>query len=202
MSMDSEINEFNELLAGLKAQKKMLMSSLSDLEKDKEKEKKNHGNLITAGKYIREVAEATQDKIKFHISEFVTAGIQSIISDDSEFVVEFDTKRNQVECQMWLRNGEDLVSPFGADGGGACDVIATLLRLSMWAINKSRPVILLDEPFKFLHSVEYQERCSAMINGISRELGVQFIIISAQPDIVSNADAIFEVKKGRVEKIK
>jgi len=67
---------------------------------------------------------------------------------------------------------------------------------------RSRPVIILDEPMKFL-SVDKQEKASLMIKELSDKLGLQFIIITHEPSLAIHANKIFEasIRKG-VTKIK
>jgi ABC-type lipoprotein export system ATPase subunit len=61
----------------------------------------------------------------------------------------------------------------------------------------TRPVIILDEPLRFL-SVDLQERASIMIKEISKKLGLQFIIITHEQTLASYADRVFEtrIRKG------
>jgi ABC-type sugar transport system ATPase subunit len=78
-------------------------------------------------------------------------------------------------------------------------VAAFALRIASWSMQKpkSRNVIILDEPLKYL-SENYQEKGSAMIKEISQRLGIQFIIVTHEQTLASYADKVFEVsiKKG------
>jgi len=75
-------------------------------------------------------------------------------------------------------------------GGGAVDVAAFALRMAFIAIRGGRPILVLDEPFKFV-SVDLQNKCSDMIKELSRKLSIQVIMVSHLPEIISGADRIF-----------
>lgn len=90
------------------------------------------------------------------------------------------------------------IDPLTASGVGAIDVAAFALRIASWSMARPRthPVIILDEPFRYL-SENYQERASNMLKELSDKLGIQFIIITHEQTLTTSADRIFEIGKKR-----
>jgi ABC-type sulfate/molybdate transport systems ATPase subunit len=79
------------------------------------------------------------------------------------------------------------------------DVAAFALRIACWSMQNphSRPVLILDEPFKHLKGIEQNKKVLRMIRKISKRLKLQIIMISDEriprEDIIENADRVFEV---------
>jgi DNA repair exonuclease SbcCD ATPase subunit len=100
---------------------------------------------------------------------------------------------NKAECDLlFVKDGQE-IDPLTAAGGGAIDVASFALRAAIWGIKPTRPVFILDEPFRFV-SVDLQEKCSEMLKKISETLGVQIIMVSHLPNIIGSADEIFKVQ--------
>ena len=97
---------------------------------------------------------------------------------------------------FFSRNGQQ-ISPLDASGGGVVDICSFALRLSLWSLNKNRPVLLLDEPFKHL-SRNLHGKALRMLKEVSRKLNVQIIMVSHNEEFVDEADRIIElvIEKG------
>ena len=147
-----------------------------------------------AREIIKQVGLKTQQQLQVHISDITTLALESIFDDPYELKVEFVERRNKTECDLkFVRNGEEL-DPMSASGGGAVDVAAFALRIASWSMERPRssPVIILDEPMRFL-SEDLQERASKMIKELSVKLGIQFIIVTHEQELTTYADKVFEV---------
>jgi DNA repair exonuclease SbcCD ATPase subunit len=90
------------------------------------------------------------------------------------------------------------LSPLSASGGGAVDIAAFGLRLSLWTLpeKRTRGVIVLDEPFRFL-SKDLHAKAGQAIKELSARLGLQFIIVTHENTLQESADKIFRVEKRR-----
>ena len=152
-----------------------------------------------AREIIREVGLKTQEQLQYHISDITSLALGAVFSDPYKLVVEFVQRRNKTECDLWFERDGERIDPISASGGGAVDVASFALRIAAWSMQRprSRQVIILDEPMRFL-SVDLRERASAMIKEISDKLGLQFIIITHESTLAAEADRVFEVtiKKG------
>ena len=108
----------------------------------------------------------------------------------------FVLRRGKNEDDISFVRNEEEVQPLTADGGGAADIEAFALRITLWSLSprKSRPVFFLDEPFKHL-SDDLQPKALEMIKQISDKLGIQIIMISQYQDVGEFADNVIEIKK-------
>jgi DNA repair exonuclease SbcCD ATPase subunit len=144
------------------------------------------------------VGQQTQDKLTVHISKLVTTALLSVFPEEYGFKVDMVTRRNQSECDLLVTKEGREMSPMDSSGGGVVDVIAFALRIAFWSLRKSRPVFLLDETFKNVSS-NLHVQCSEMMSMLSEKLGIQIILVSHLPGIISAADRIFHVESGNVE---
>lgn len=178
-----------------KGERSQLQKSLSRTEievKEKGRELRRHEQ---AREIIREVGLKTQQQLQFHISDITSLALEAVFQEDPyELVAEFVQRRNKTECDLLFTRNENRVDPLSASGGGAVDISAFALRVASWTMQRPRsaPVILLDEPLRFL-SQDLQERASRMIQEISQKLGIQFIIITHEEILSAFADKRFDI---------
>jgi DNA repair exonuclease SbcCD ATPase subunit len=161
-------------------------------------------NLEKARSIINLVGMETQQQLQFHISDIASLALESIFKEAYKLKLEFVERRNKSECDIMFERNEDTFDPLDASGGGPVDVASFALRIASWsmALKRTRNVIILDEPMRFL-STEYRENASEMIKEVSKKLGIQFIIITHDPILTTYADKTFttEIRKG-ITKIK
>ena len=154
-----------------------------------DKKKELLENTIKAGAIIQIVAKETQRNIEYHISNLVTMALAAVFPDPYEFQLRFIERRNSIEADLiFLKNGNETDDILNTGGGGVADIASFALRIALWSLKKNRPVFILDEPDKFLHSPTYQEKASEMMKEICKRLKVQIIMISDQPNIIAAAD--------------
>ena len=55
-------------------------------------------------------------------------------------------------------------------------------------------VLILDEPLKHLKGNDMPEKGAELIRSISEKLGIQVIMVSHDPALISEADKVFSVK--------
>ena len=148
-----------------------------------------------AREVIRTVALETQTQLQYHIGDITSLALEAVFADPYALVAEFVQRRNKTECDLYFEREGERVDPISASGGGAVDVAAFALRIASWSMNhpKTRNVIILDEPMRFLSEV-YQEKASMMIKEVSEKLGIQFLIVTHVPTLTAGADKVFETK--------
>lgn len=160
---------------------------------------KNHRRSLMqherAREIIKTVALATQEQLTYHISDVTTLALEAVFNDPYQLQVEFVQRRNKTECDLFFTRDDARMEPLDASGGGAVDVAAFALRIASWSMARprSRNVIVLDEPLRFL-SEDNQERASQMIKQLSEKLGLQFIIVTHNETLTAYADRVFQVK--------
>lgn len=137
-------------------------------------------HAVEALDIAQNVAKSIQEHIHNQIAGVVTRCLECVFPDNPyEFRITFERKRNQTECNLsFVRDGLE-VDPTTASGGGAVDVAAFALRLAALMLNtpRKRRLVVLDEPFKFV-SQEYRDNVREMLNMLSTEMGVQFIMVT------------------------
>ena len=156
----------------------------------------------TARAVIQKVARDTQAELEYYISELVTLAFASIFPNPYEFHVEFTERRGKTECDMKFKRNGQTVNPLYGSGGGPLDVASTTLQFTVWTLNKTRNVIGLDEPFRFL-SRDLQPKAAAMLKDVSRKLDLQIIMVTHSPDLTESADRVFQTSiKNGITKVK
>jgi len=184
-----------DVLASMRANKNHVEKQLMESKVGSKTLKKRYDNALKARKVIQKVAQDTQQELEYHVSNLVTMAEHAIFDDPYNFEIEFVQRRNKTECDLWFSRNDVRQDPMSSAGGGALDVASFALRCSFWALNRTRPVIVLDEPFKFL-SRDLQEKASQMIKSVSEKLHIQFIIVSHIDELIGSADKIFRVQQG------
>ena len=193
-------DEVNKALAKLskdRATQEYLSEKLRNEEKSLLSLQRNANDLLEVRALFQKAAQDTQQKLEFHISNLVSTALAAVFDDPYTFQLEFVQKRNKTEAELWfVRNGEKM-KPIDASGGGAVDVASFALRIAFWSLTKkTRPLIILDEPFKHL-SADLQNRASDMLKMLSENLCLQIILVSHIDQLISNADKEFKVSLNR-----
>jgi hypothetical protein len=151
-------------------------------------------NVIKARAVVQAVAKETQQSIEIHISNLVTMALASVFPEPYEFKLEFVERRNSTEAdRVFLKNDNRIDDILNFGGGGVADVANFALIISLWALKKTRPIFINDEPDKFLHNIAYQERASAMMKMLCEKLSIQMIIVSDQQNIIAAADKVIRI---------
>jgi len=182
-----------------KGRQSQIESSITELSTRVKETGRELRKLEQAREIIREVGLKTQEQLSFHISDITSLALEAVFPNPYELITEFVQRRNKTECDLYFSREGEKVDPISASGGGAVDVASFALRIAAWSMMspKTRNVIILDEPLRFL-SVDLQEKASMMIKELSDRLGIQFIIITHESTLAEYADKVFNVrlKKG------
>ena len=196
--MVNNIKNMRLKINNLKARRQVFEEQLIDAKRDLITYQLDHENHLKARAIIQIVAEETQKKIEYQISNLVSMALASVFPDPYEFKANFVQRRNKTECDLlFIKNGNETDDILNSGGGGVADIASFALRIALWCIKKTRPTFLLDEPGKFIHDAEYQGKVSEMIKKLSEELKIQIIIISDLPFITRCADKVFVVTNER-----
>lgn len=145
---------------------------------------------------LQKAAQVTQSQLSERISTIVSSALAAVFEEPYTFVVEFVTRRNSTECDLWFEKNGKRKSPLRSCGYGAADIASLALRVAYWKMEKdSRNVFVLDEPTRNLDH-EKQKLASMMIKTLSRmKGGLQFIIVTHKIPLAESADRQFSVVK-------
>jgi len=152
---------------------------------------------------VKDVALKTQNQLAFHLSDMVSAGLNTVFNEPYDFYVKFESRERGMECDLMFQKDDKLIDPLKFSGLGAVDIAAFALRCASWSMAKRfRPVLILDEPTKHL-SLNHHEKAGKLIKMLSKELNLQIIMNTHSEKIASYADRVFKVKlKNKVSKVK
>ena len=166
---------------------------------------------------IQVVAKATQSELEYRITEPVSLMEAAVYSDPYKMIANFEiTGRGNTECHLGFERRKSITNPLGASGGGPIDIASWGLRIGGLSLQqpKSRPLIITDEPFKWIDKEKIQgsetttmHLVGQMLKDISKPLpdglGLQIIMMTHIKELISCADRVFEVSiKDRVSSIK
>lgn len=200
----SELNRMKKIHESKVIRRSILEEDLTGYISEKKKLDRKIINTKQARSIIQESAKTTQKNLEYHISELCTLALSSVIENPPEFVTKFEMKRNRTEVHFYFKENNVLQDPLKSSGGGALDVTSLALRLVKWSLlpNKTRPTFLLDEPFRNVDSTA-QQKCGELLKLLSDTLGIQFIVISHQPNVDIVADKTFTIiKEHGISKLK
>lgn len=168
-------------------------NSINQLEKDIERGE-------NAKDVVRTVALQTQQQLEYRIASTVSAAEYAVFEDPYSLNVEFNQRRGKTECDLLFERDGYYRNPLAGSGYGAVDIAAFALRVACWSMSrKTRPVLILDEPFKHLKGEAENRRAIDMVKEISNQLGLQIIMVSDEraprDDIIEGADKVFLPEK-------
>lgn len=202
--MPADIQTYRRMLEQKKGETNQINKELSEKEKLLGLLKRDIRNTEDAQMVVQTVAQETQKQLEYHISDMVSLALNAVFDDPYEFKVNFIQKRGKTEAEILFKREGKEIDPMTEAGGGAVDVAAFALRIALWNIRspRSRNTILLDEPFRFL-SRELQPKAGEMFQMLSEKLGLQFIVVTHNPDLIEVADKVFKVEiKNGVSRVK
>jgi ABC-type cobalamin/Fe3+-siderophores transport system ATPase subunit len=194
MSYSEQLEVVKTYVSEQKGRRKLFAEEKEQFEKKKIELSEKADNLLKARTVVQIVAEQTQKKLEYHISNLVSVALASVFPEPYIFQLRFVQKRNKTEAELiFSKNGNETDDILNTGGGGVADIASIALRISLWSIKKTRPTLILDESLKFLHSPEYQEKASQMLKEVSSKLGLQIIMVSDQKNILEYADKVIKI---------
>jgi ABC-type Mn2+/Zn2+ transport system ATPase subunit len=141
-----------------------------------------------AQKIVQLVAENVQNQVHSRISGVVSRCLEAVFGGDLgrlEFKIRFERKRGKTDAILeFLDGGITINDPVNELGMGVIEVAAFALRLA--CVHTVRPAIskllILDEPFKSIHSPVYRQRMANLLMELSMEMDFQIIIVTGIPE--------------------
>lgn len=164
-------------------------------------QKKNFDKFVTeiealtdARTVVNNVMIATQISISSFIEEVVSLALKTVFGNEYGFKVQYEIKRGKSEANLFVLKGDEMLNAEDSCGGGILDVCAFALRTALYALAdpKPEPVLVFDEPFRFV-SKDLSESCARMVKEVSDLLGVQILMVSHNQDLIESADKAFRV---------
>ncbi len=193
------IQQYRYRLEGRKGEKNSLENQIHDAKKSIRILKRAVDASEKVKQIIIHVAEQTQKQLEYHISSITSMAMSSVFPDPYEIVLEFVQRRGKTEADIFFERDENRIKPIDHGelkvSGGAVDVASFALQIALWSlqVKKSRGVLILDEPLKWLKGGDLPDKGAEMIKEISSKLGIQIIMISHNSELIESADKVFKV---------
>jgi DNA repair exonuclease SbcCD ATPase subunit len=193
------MTNYRQVLEQRKGQQKQILEQLDYSRAHLETLNAEKLNLEQAQTIIQLVAQATQEELKYHVSELVTLALASVFDNPYELDIVFVQRRNQTEADIWFVRDGNRIHPLSASGGGSVDVAAFALRIALWSLQSPRtcPVFILDEPFQHIKGDEDNIKAIQMVKAVSERLKLQIIMVSDErvplAEIEAGADKVFKL---------
>jgi DNA repair exonuclease SbcCD ATPase subunit len=178
----------------ISVKREFLRAKLSDLERSKTGSDIEYENFTKARSILIEANRLTQQRFKEKVESLVTVAIKSVFSRDLKFIMEVGVKKNRSEVLFFVQEGDkEPYIPKDEQGGGLLDIISFALRIVLWSIEspRSRNVFVLDEPMKWTGALIV--KAANMMKEISRELGIQIIMVTHDSELEEVADRTWQI---------
>ena len=187
--------DFRKILNQKQGQRKLLIQQREGCIETTKKNKLDYENHLKARGIIQIVSSETQKKLEYQISNLVSSALASVFTNPYKFNLLFVQRRNKMEADLiFSKDSNETNDLINTAGGGAVDIASFALRVALWSIKRTRPVMIIDEAFRFL-SLDLQQKASDMIKEISSKLNIQVILISHLPGMIKAADKVIEIEQ-------
>lgn len=145
--------------------------------------------------FLNGFVEYTRNQIKGKIEDIVNSALKCVFVDKKlNFkIIPAITKRG-VNYELYI-DTDGIVTPLtDSKGGGVLDIVTLSIRIAFVRMfsNMLRQTIILDEPFKNLDSERINPACE-WLKVISKEFGVQFVIVSHISELIEGSNKVFQV---------
>jgi len=195
--MLTRLPEYENFLHEKKAERRITIKRIQELELNYKVLKSRLEDLNESVSVINIVGVMANDDSKSIIEGIVTEALQLIYDESYSFIIDTRIQRDQPESYLSVKIGENEYSLRDEElGGGVIDVVSFTLRVTMWAISDPQvdDVLMLDEPLRNLDS-ERLTKMGVIIKKLSDSLGIQFLIVTHEPQLAEAADSTWYVKK-------
>lgn len=149
---------------------------------------------------VKKAKQETQAGISQELSDIASDTLMTVLQEKFEeenetvaFSVEFGEKD---DCNVFFLNEENEKFPvLDSRGFGLVDLVSVSLRLSFLLFtSNTRKFIVHDEPMRYL-SKAFHVHTAEMFEEMSKNLGVQYIILTNEKGLLENARNVFKVQK-------
>lgn len=203
----SELSKYRRDLDQWQGRSDILTELIDQSEMNWRVEKRTGREIEQAKEIVHRVTKEVQESVSLEISKLVTSTLAAVLEKEDRYTFRFQLilKKRGFDVEMWFEK-DDNVYEITEVGGGIWDLASIALRVGLWTLLpagiRTRGVIVLDEPFRFL-SMKFQPYAGEMMRFMADELSLQIIVISHKPEIIDSANRIFHLTKpdGKVSKV-
>lgn len=139
-------------------------------------------------------AEETQRELALELTGLANEAVRCLFPKYT-FEAEAVHRAGRMEVEFSLVDkAGNRTSPLLSNGGGVVDLLAFALRVVGIKLAGASPLVVLDEPFRFLSSaMGLRAKAGELLSQLRSELEADFLIVSHDPELVSQADELVEL---------
>lgn len=188
------LHDYRSRLNTMEAEKGLLSKQLASDQERLVALKVKTGDLDKARAIHQKAAVDTQENLRVRVESLVTNALRAVFRDkDLAFHLAFEMKRGRTECVLTMSEDGHQIDPLLGHGGGPCDIASFALRCAFWSMDRTRPVMILDEPMKFLRGSDLLTLAANMVKTVADKLGLQIIMVTHIKEFIGVADKSFEI---------
>jgi DNA repair exonuclease SbcCD ATPase subunit len=142
----------------------------------------NHKRLLeVVSTVVADAAQKAQIDFGTVVSGLVTECLDSVYPNNPyQFKLEFRESGGKTVVDALLYRGEQSLDPLSSTGGGVWDVLAFGLRVSLMLLtadDNTRRLLVLDEPFKFLHGKRKIELAYGTLEEVAKRFNLTMVCV-------------------------
>jgi len=154
--------------------------------------------LTTRIQQTQELAEKLQKTVSYlktvktniiketiEISTSIVNSLLQILGPEYSFIASIEEDKLKFKI---LKDGIEF-DPKYELGGGVLDLVSLGLRLSLWAISSRTPLLVLDEPLRYL-SREYKQAVANFLLQLCQTLNLHLLIITHDPELIIDSEYV------------
>lgn len=200
--LSSDIEETLNFFAMLQHQYKHVKKRIKNYKGQLQEALQGYKDTLRAIVVLKTVGEKTQREQLQFIEGLVSKALLDVFEEEAyafKIIVTQTQKALQVDF-VFVKDGEEY-EPMECCEYGAVDVACFGLRVALFALLTPKKcgmrTIILDEPFKHLSEM-YRERVGELVQKISEELKIQFIIVTHIKEMPRKGDNVIVATKESV----
>jgi len=141
------------------------------------------------------LTEQVQTEFAAGIERVVSAGLLAVFDEAIQFKINTKVRGNNVNVDFRLINENGTETDLlDARGGGVVAVTCSILQMVFVRLLDVEKVVFLDEPFAHL-SAEYVPAMAQLLQKMSRDLGIQVVLVTHQDEFLEHADKAYRIEK-------
>lgn len=143
------------------------------------------------------LADSCRDLLRVRVERTVTLALQAVFGRAYRFRFDVDVVRGTVALYPRVsRDGGKNWYGTNALAGGVIDIVGFALRVTllMWHTPRPRKVFIADEPFRHVSNT-HLPAVAGMLATLAEATGIQFIIVSHEPELAESADRVIRVER-------
>ena len=189
-----DLKPYQDLLVSKKNTIKVLQDQISEYKGINAQLSEDQEEYTQAKEIMAAVSILSQQQIRDVVNELVTMAMQTVFGLSYKFIMEDEYKSGRPETYFSVEKAGHIHDIKDEHGGSLAVLAAFVLRVVLIATSTKhvRPTIILDEPLKDADKGKLERLCE-ILQTLHDMLGMQFIIVTHEPELINAAHRGFLV---------